>query len=264
MAARMSFVVLALLALVVSRANAAHPTLVEPFDVMPSLHGHLLVSDRAAGVVYDLDPATGNGSAVANVPQARELARLPDGRLLVTSDDRVLVVSAGSHATRVFARAEASILGLAVAGDGSLFVSENVPGSDDTTVVRLRGRTRTVLVSGLRGVHGILVVRHGLVLSEAYGGRVLALDLRTRRLRVLAHGLGNPSFTLPAPGGGYYVSEFTGNRVSRVSPDGHVQVVAAVSQPGPIAFDDRGRIVGVTIDGTIFRIERRHAHTIYR
>jgi hypothetical protein len=65
-------------------------------------------------------------------------------------------------------------------------------------------------------VHGILSTRSGLILSEAYAGRVLRFDPATRAVEVLATGLGNPSFTLPAAGGGYFVSAFsaTGSRTS--------------------------------------------------
>lgn len=39
--------------------------------------------------------------------------------------------------------------------------------------------------------------------------------------------------------------------------------VATVVKPGPIAFDAHHRIVGVAMGGTIFRIERGRARTIY-
>ena len=102
-----------------------------------------------------------------------------------------------------------------------------------------------------------------LVLAESYAGRVLRLDLETHQIDVLAHGLGNPSFTRPVPGGGFYISEFSGNRVSHLHPDGTVTTVAKVTQPGAIALDARRRILGVTLAGTIFRIENRRAQTIY-
>jgi hypothetical protein len=70
--------------------------------------------------------------------------------------------------------------------------------------------------------------------------------------------------TLAAPDSSLFVSEFTDSRVSRLRSDGTVTTVAPVFQPGPIAFDARRRIVGVTLGGTVFRIEHGTARTIYR
>ena len=113
-------------------------------------------------------------------------------------------------------------------------------------------------------MHGILSTRSGLIFSEAYAGRVLRFDPATRAVEVLATGLGNPSFTLPAAGGGYFVSEFFGNRISHLWPDGHVTKVADVVQPGPIVFDGQHRLVGVTlVPATLFRITAGRARTIY-
>jgi streptogramin lyase len=142
-------------------------------------------------------------------------------------------------------------------------VSENVPGQERTTVVLLRGRSRRVLAKNLRGVHGILVTAKGLVLSESYAGRVLRLDPVTHAIAVLARGLGNPSFTAPAPAGGYYVSEFAANRISYLHANGRVTKVADVLQPGPIALDSRRRLVGASLSGAVFRIEGGRARTIY-
>src|SRR6185503_7894124 len=99
--------------------------------------------------------------------------------------------------------------------------SENVSGSEQTTLVRIRGGSREVL-GAFHGVHGILPVADGLILSESYGGRVLHFDPETRAIQVLATGLKNPSFTLPAASGGYFVSEFFGGRISHVWADGHI------------------------------------------
>jgi sugar lactone lactonase YvrE len=129
--------------------------------------------------------------------------------------------------------------------------------------VRLRGGTREVLAKDLRGVHGILVTGNALILSESYAGRVIRFDLGTGKTAVLATGLGNPSFTLRAKNGGYFVSEFTGNRISHLWPDGHVTKVVDVFKPGPIDFDAQRRLIGITLDGTVFRIERGRARTIY-
>lgn len=244
-------------------APPAHPTLGQPFDVLALPNGHLVVTDLTANAVYELDPARGTGRMLAAVREARELERLPDGRLLVTSRNRVLALDARTGTVKPFLTAQAYLLGIALSPDGWLYASENRPGSEQTTVVRLRRGRREVLVRNLRGVHGILSMPGGLVLGEAYAGRVLRLDPASRAVSVLASGLGNPGFALPAGAGGWFVSEFTGNRISHVWPDGRVTKVADVFQPGPIAFDAKHRIVGVTLTGTVFRITAGRAQTIY-
>jgi hypothetical protein len=242
--------------------GAAHPALNQPFDVLPLPNGHLIVTDLPANAVYDLDPVHNSGRLVARIAQARELDRLKDGRVLVTSGNRVLALDLRSRKTTLFATAKDYLLGVALAPDGWLYASENSVGSERTTLVRIRGGSRQV-VARLHGVHGILVTPGGLILSESYAGRVLHLDPATRAIDVLATGLGNPSFTLPAAAGGYFVSEFTGNRISHLWPDGHVTKVADILEPGPIAFDAKHRIVGITLGGTVFRIAGGRARAIY-
>jgi streptogramin lyase len=244
-------------------AGGARPLLGQPFDVLPLPNGRLVVTDLPAGSVYELDPVRKTGRLLGRVSQARELARLPDGRLLVTSGARVLALTPGTGKTTVYATARSYILGIALAPDGWLYASENLTGHEETTIVRLRRGMREVLAQDLRGVHGILLTADGVILSEAYAGRVLRLDPSRRKTEVLATGLGNPSFTIPAGAGGYFVSEFSGNRISHLWPDGHVTKVADVFKPGSIAFDSHHRIVGVTNEGTVLRIVHGRAQTIY-
>jgi streptogramin lyase len=246
-----------------SPAQKRRPALRQPFDLLPLAGGKFVVTDLPANAVYELDPAHGTGRLLARVREARELERLKDGRILVTSRARVLALSPRTGKLSLYATAKNYLLGIALAPDGWLYASENVPGNEQTTLVRIQGGTREVL-GEFRGVHGILSTRSGLILSEAYAGRVLRFDPATRAVEVLAKGLANPSFTLPAAGGGYFVSEFYGNRISHLWPDGHLTRVADVVQPGPIVFDAQHRLVGVTlVPATLFRLVRGRVRTIY-
>jgi streptogramin lyase len=243
--------------------SARRPVLQQPFDLLPLAGGEFVVTDLPANAVYELDPVRKTGRILARVSQPRELERLEDGRILVTSGARVLALDPRTGRTSVYATAKNYLLGIALAPDGWLYASENVLGTEETTLVRIRRGTREVL-AGLHGVNGILYTPNGLILGEAYAGRVLRFDPATRKIDVLAAGLGNPGFALPATGGGYFVSEFYGNRISHVWPDGRVTKVAEVIQPGPIVFDARHRITGVTlVPPTMFRIVRGKARTIY-
>jgi hypothetical protein len=94
-------------------ATAARPVLSQPFDVLPLANGSLVVSDRLQRAVYVVDPARKSGRRVASVPEARELERLPDGGLLVTSGAGVFAVDMRTGRSRLYARAAAYLLGIA-------------------------------------------------------------------------------------------------------------------------------------------------------
>lgn len=248
---------------VLPAAAASPPYLQEPYDVLPLANGHLVVTDLPQGKVLDLDPAHHTGRVLAVLREARLLERLPDGRLLVSARARVYALDPRTRRLTPYATFRNYVLGITLGPDGWLYGSENVPGSEETTVVRIRSGVREVLVSGLRGVHELLLTHDGVILPEAYAGRVLRLDPETRTVTVLATGMKNPGSALVAAGGGYFVAEFFGNRISRLWPDGHVTKVADVFKPGAIAYDSRHRIVGASGDGQIFRIVRGRAVTIY-
>jgi sugar lactone lactonase YvrE len=254
---------LAVAAVLATAAGAAGPALQQPYDVLPLPNGRLVVSDLPAGRVYELDPAHHSGRLLARIRDARELQRLPDGRILVTPHERVLALDPRTQKTSPYATARNDILGLALAPDGGLYASENIPGQEATTIVHLKDGRREVLADGLDGVHGILVTAAGLVLGESYAGRLLRLDPKTRTVAVLAKGMTYPGFALPAAGGGWLVSELGRNRISRVSVEGRVKKVADVFQPGAIAYDSRHRVVGISQDGTLFRLGSGKSRTIY-
>jgi hypothetical protein len=260
---RLLTLLLVAVAAAVPAAAAARPDLEQPFDVLPLANGHLVVTDLPQGHVLDIDPARRAGRVIASVPEARELERLPDGRVLVSSRERVWALDLRTHRKTLYATFKNYLLGIAVAPDGWLYGSENVPGSEQTTIARVRGATREVVVPTLHGVHEMLWTPGGLILCEAYGGRLLRLDPETKQVTVLATGMKNPSSAVVAAAGGWFVSEFFGDRISHVWPDGRVTKVADVFKPGPLAFDSRHRIVGASMDGSVFRVVRGRTVAIY-
>jgi hypothetical protein len=246
-----------------SAAPPQRPAVIQPYDLQPLANGKVLVTDLPANAVYELDPARKTGRLVARITQARELVLLTDGRVLVGSGPNVLALNPHTGRTTRYASANDYLLGIALAPDGWLYGSENSIGSEQTTLVRIRAGKREVL-GEFHGVHGILAVADGLILSESYGGRVLHFEPETKEVQVLATGLKNPSFTLPASNGGWFVSEFFGARVDQLWPDGHITKVAPVFKPGAMAYDSRHRLIGITQGGTtLFRVVRGRAVTIY-
>jgi sugar lactone lactonase YvrE len=151
--------------------------------------------------------------------------------------------------TQRLLRAADVVLGVAVTADGTIYASEG-----GTTIVRRgQGGLREVVAQGFDGVHGMLATGSGILLAEAFGGRVLLLEL-DGSTRELARGLGNPSYLARARDGTIYLTEFTASRVSRLMADGTAQRVAAVPSPGGIAAAPGGSLLVVTLDGRVVRV----------
>jgi hypothetical protein len=223
----------------------------EPFDIVHA-GGGLVITDRRAGAVFFLVPETGAWRRVARIPQARELAVVDGHAVLVTSGARILRLDLSSGATEEVARVNDVVLGLERGADGALYVSEG--GSTIVSVAPAGGRR--VVAAGRDGVHGLLLDGSRLVAAESYAGNVLAIDLATNAVSVLASRLGNPSFAVPAPGG-LYVSEFAAGRISLLGTNGSVRGIAAVPAVGPLALAGDGTLIAATITGELVRVDPR-------
>jgi sugar lactone lactonase YvrE len=225
----------------------------EPFDVVEEARGSYLVADRTANVVYRL--RSGKLRAVATMPLPRDLELVRGGRLLVASERNVLSLDpATGHIQRV-AAAKAVVLGVALLRDGAIAVSE-----DGNRIVRLDRGRRTVLATGLDGVHGLLSTDRGLVACESSTGRVLRL---AKRVEVIAEGLELPSFAVPASGGALYVAEFGAGRISHVAASGKKRTVAAVPSPAGISLTSRGDILVASLDGRVARIDPLRGRVVW-
>jgi hypothetical protein len=223
----------------------------EPFDLVHA-GGELVVTDRRAGAVFALDPQSGAWRRVARIPEARELAAVDERTVLVTSGERILRLDLASGTADEVTRVADVVLGLERASDGTLYAS--VGGS---RVLRLTpAGEATVLASGRDGVHGLLLDGDRLVAMESYAGNVLAVDLGTRAVTVLASGLENPSFAVPAPGG-LYVSEFAAGRISLLAAGSGARAVAEVPSVGPLALAGDGTLVAATLHGDLLRVDPR-------
>jgi DNA-binding beta-propeller fold protein YncE len=234
-------------------APAAKPPprvrLQEPFDVLALNARRALVADRRANAVLLLDLRRRTGRRFVRMREPRAFARLPGGRIAVASGRDVLALHPRTGRTQRLLRAAAVVLGVAVTADGTIYASEG-----GTTIIRRgQGGLREVVAQGFDGVHGMLATGSGILLAEAFGGRVLLLQL-DRSTRELARGLGNPSYIARARDGTIYLTEFSGSRVSRLMADGTAQRVAAVSSPGGIAAAPGGSLLVVTLDGRVVSV----------
>src|SRR3954452_10357522 len=112
------------LAAAVPASAARQPYLGQPFDVLGLPNGHLVVSDLQEGHVLDVDPAHRTARIVGTIREARELDRLPDGRYLVSSRNKVYALDPRTKRTTVYATFANYLLGIALARDGWLYGSE--------------------------------------------------------------------------------------------------------------------------------------------
>jgi hypothetical protein len=221
----------------------------QPFGIVWEPDGALLVADFRANAIFRLDPAGGEGEVVARIPAPRDFREAPGGRLLISSGTRVLELERATWRVRTVVTAAGALEGVAADMADPVYAVEG-----QRRVVRLGSDgSRTVLVDGLDGAHGILASSLGLVICESFAGNVKVLE-PDGTVRVLAHGLGNPSFAVEGRDG-LYVTEFSANRVSLVTPTGAVRPVASVTSPGPIALDGEGRLLVGGLDGRITRVD---------
>jgi virginiamycin B lyase len=237
----------------VGRLTVRPPLLQQPFGVVPEPSGTILVADWRASAVYRLDPARHAGSLAARVEAPRDLRRGRDGKLLVSSGPTIVHLDPSTGATRTLAGAGAAVEGIAESADGTLYAS-----TQSSIVAIAPNGSRSTFASGLDGVHGILLTDRGLVACESFAGRVLRISGGS--VATLASGLANPSYAVPGPEGSLYVTEFAGNRVSRIDASGRIERVAEVPQPAPLTLEPDGRLLVGSLTGALYRVDAV-AHT---
>ncbi|HEU5065512.1 MAG TPA: hypothetical protein VFT86_06450 [Gaiellaceae bacterium] len=114
--------------------------------------------------------------------------------------------------------------GVAVAADGTIYVSDTYSGS----LKRLRpGASLETLAAGLAQPIGIEVASDGAVLvAELFGGSIARVSSSGQVSRI-AHGLTQPTAVTEGTGGTVYVAALGGGvRVGRVNPSGAVTPIA--------------------------------------
>lgn len=148
-------------------------------------------------------------------------------------------------AFRVVARDLPGIDNLVLAGDGSLYATQELRFGDGK-VIRVDGGEVATVVSGLSRPDGLLLREQKLFITEeTASGRLLEYDLPEKKLRTLAV-LNNPEGVDISPDGDLVVSEDTmKGRLLLVRRDG--------GSPAKVILDELKRPEGLVVrtDGTI-------------
>ena len=236
---RSSLLIAALAALLAGPAAADLPVawtlpgLADPESVAISVDNRTLYVTNVAG---EGDAKDGNGFISRVSPQGRMIERtwvtgldaptgaiVQGGRLWVSDITQLVEIDIAT--SRVAARhlvAGATFLNdVAALSNGTVLVADSGTGR----IFALRQGVASVWLQDplLRAVNGLLPEANRLLVTTM-AGRLLAIEYATRRITVLAEGLGNGDGVAPAGGGDYYVSEWPG-RLYRVTPGGAVTPV---------------------------------------
>jgi sugar lactone lactonase YvrE len=176
---------------------------------------HVLLSSWFSGSVQKVERSTGRSVAMLHGFQApHDALELEDGSLLVAElgTGRLLRVSGEQGQERtVVAEGLGAPVGLAMAGEGSVYVTEVAAGR--LSQVDLATGERRTVAEGLSGPEGLDVGVGGeVIVAEVGRRRLVAVDPRSGQVRVLAEELpvGLPGFAGAPPS---YVP--TGVAVSR-------------------------------------------------
>lgn len=160
-----------------------------------------------------------------------------------------LVVAKPGWKFRVEAQNLSNIDNLAMADDGSVYATQEIP-LRAGKVIRLHRGEITTMVSGLSRPDGLLLRANRLfIVEETANGRVLEYDLSAKQLRTLAI-LNNPEGIDMLPDGDLVISEDTmEGRLMRVSRDGQSTV--------KVMLDELKRPEGLVVgpDGAIIFAE---------
>lgn len=131
--------------------------------------------------------------------------------------------------------------GLARDRDGNLFVANR--GTNSIVRITPTG-VKSTAVSGVSGVTGLAFGPTGLLFATAANsGTVMRYNLTINASIVYASGLSSPFGLAFDSAGNLYVSNFTGNTITKITPDQNkANVVTGLTGPQGLTFDRTGNL----------------------
>lgn len=222
----MRFLVPIALAAAVAAPLQAAP-LTAPFQVVAEARGTLLVADGGSGRIVRVDPRTGRRSVFAGrLGSVYGIASGPGGLYAIT-ETKVILFRDGKRT--VVARGLRDPRGLAVAADGTVYVSE----STRNRIVAFAPVTRTpsvVASTGLDQPLGLALAADGSLLAcDSHHGRIVRVG-EDGSLGPVLEGLGLPVGLTAASDGSLYVADHVEHRqagtIAHLLPDGSTKTLS--------------------------------------
>ncbi len=190
-----------------------------PYDAADLGGGRVLISERAAGRVFEIDRDGREVWEKRGLASPVDADRLPNGNTLILENGAGRVIEVDRHGTVVW---EAG-------GLSNPFDAERFP--DGRTIVADSGNNRGIEFDArgdpvrefadLNFPNGVLRAPTGETLFTTYtSGTVVAFDREARRL--WEHKVGGTVYSVAAEGEAFWVADGTGGRVVRLARDGRI------------------------------------------
>lgn len=243
------------------RSVSVRLPIVEAYRVLVEPAGTLLVADggHGRGRIVRIDPLNRRRSVFLDF-SGRISALEPGagGSLYALIADRLIRIDSRRRLHSVVGIRFAGAAGLAVASDGSFYVSE----SEGNRVRRVSQKTvTTVAAGGLDQPIGVAVTDSGLYVSDSHHGRVVRVGSGGTLATVL-DGLALPAFLGVDRDGSLLVVDHTGHqalgRILRLRADGSTEMLVdrTIRAPTSIAVAPDGTRYGTNFEG-VGRIDAR-------
>src|SRR5271157_51545 len=223
-----------------------------------------LTATRQPSPVPQINPNPRQVVLASNLNAPDDLALAPDGSIYIsdindgtvtrlTPDGQLLPVVSGLNVPE----------GIVILPDGSLIIAEqglNRLDHSDPTTNRLTPFVRLVNETTQMGVDGITLDNPAqeavtIIIPDSPNGTLLRASLDGQKVTLIAKGFTRPTDAWVEPDGSILVVDEDSHSLSRVHPDGTIDMLADLPTPDDVVEDGAGNIFVTTLaDGAVHLI----------
>jgi sugar lactone lactonase YvrE len=190
----------------------------EPDDLLAAPNGVIYLSDVTAGTISQYTPGTGLKTVLSGLSAPEGMVLLPDGTLVIAEQGRNRLIRYD-----FLTRARSSFL-----------VLQNKTGQEGLDGLGWDATTRTIIV------------------PDSPNGTLWRVDAQGQVLGEITHGFARPTGAWAEADGSLLVVDENANSLSRIHPDGRVELLASLHTPDDVIEDSNGNIFVSTLgDGAI-------------
>ncbi len=198
-----------------------------PDDLLSAPNGSIYISDVQDGTIKEYTPDGNLQALISGVNEPEGMVMLPDGSLVIAEQgtNRLLRYNLTTKTLSLFL---------------TLHNTTNQAGVDG---IATDSKTQTIIV------------------PDSPNGTVLRLSLDGKIVSVIVHGLARPTGAWVEADGSILIVDENGNSLSRIQPDGSIQMLAHLPTPDDVIEDNQGNIFVSTLgDGAIHLISSATNH----